>query len=123
MTRSELVELIAQRRPEIPRQRLEAIVHAMFDQLSAALVRGERIELRGFGTFGVKVRPAHQARNPRTGDRVEVPARKDVTFAAGKELKERLNDGVSPAAELQQLPTATPAREPDTAPAATGTHP
>ncbi|WP_368670828.1 integration host factor subunit beta [Myxococcus sp. AM010] len=91
MTRSELIERIVERAPHVPRREVEAIVHAVFEQMSQALIAGRRIELRGFGVFCVRARRARTGRNPKTGQRVSVPARRTLSFAAGKELRERLN--------------------------------
>ncbi|NMO23714.1 integration host factor subunit beta, partial [Pyxidicoccus fallax] len=98
MTRSELIERIAARAPHVPRREVEAIVHAVFDCMCQALVAGKRIELRGFGVFSVRTRRARTGRNPKTGQSVAVPERRTLSFAAGKELRERLN-----------APPATPA--------------
>ncbi len=91
MTRSELIERIVERAPHVPRREVEAIVHAVFDEMSQALVAGKRIELRGFGVFAVRTRRARTGRNPKTGERVLVPTRRTLSFSAGKELRERLN--------------------------------
>lgn len=91
MTRSELIERVAERAPHVPRRELEAIVHAVFDCMAQALVAGKRIELRGFGVFALRTRRARTGRNPKTGKSVAVPERRTLTFAAGKELRARLN--------------------------------
>ncbi|WP_426751954.1 integration host factor subunit beta [Myxococcus sp. Y35] len=91
MTRSELIERIVERAPHVPRREVEAIVHAVFEEMSRALVAGKRIELRGFGVFSVRTRRARTGRNPKTGERVSVPTRRMLSFSAGKELRERLN--------------------------------
>jgi integration host factor subunit beta len=91
MTRSELIERIVVRAPHVPRREVEAIVHAVFDCMCKALVAGKRIELRGFGVFSVRSRRARTGRNPKTGQSVSVPERRTLSFAAGKELRERLN--------------------------------
>lgn len=91
MTRSELIERIAARAPHVPRRELEAIVHAVFDCMAEALVAGKRIELRGFGVFSLRTRRARTGRNPKTGQSVSVPERRTLSFAAGKELRARLN--------------------------------
>ncbi|MFP6741544.1 MAG: HU family DNA-binding protein, partial [Alphaproteobacteria bacterium] len=69
------------------------IVATVFDEVSAALARGERVELRGFGAFSVKSRGARVGRNPRTGEAVQVAAKHSPYFKTGKELRERLNAG------------------------------
>ncbi|AKF81898.1 integration host factor subunit beta [Myxococcus fulvus] len=91
MTRSELIERIAERAPHVPRRELESIVHAVFDCMAEALVAGRRIELRGFGVFSLRTRRARTGRNPKTGKSVAVPERRTLSFAAGKELRARLN--------------------------------
>ncbi|MBN1209435.1 MAG: integration host factor subunit beta [Myxococcaceae bacterium] len=91
MTKSQLIDCIAAKAPHIPPRRIEALVNAVFDQMTQALKEGERIELRGFGCFGVKSRPARLGRNPKTGEPVPLPARRALSFAAGKELRERIN--------------------------------
>lgn len=91
MTKSQLIDAIAARAPRVPRREVESIVNAVFDAMNEALQRGERIEIRGFGSFGVKTRPARQGRNPKTGEQVKVPLRRTPFFTVGKELKERLN--------------------------------
>ncbi|MBZ4418532.1 integration host factor subunit beta [Myxococcus sp. RHSTA-1-4] len=101
MTRSELIERIVARAPHVPRREVEAIVHAVFDCMCQSLVAGKRIELRGFGVFSVRTRRARTGRNPKTGQSVSVPERRTLSFAAGKELRERLN----------AAPSATPAAE------------
>lgn len=101
MTKSQLIEAIAERAPRVPRREIERIVNAVFDSMCESLQNGERIEIRGFGSFGVKTRPARQGRNPKTGQQVSVPHRRTPFFTVGKELKDRLNP------ELEQ-----PATEP-----------
>ena len=91
MTKSQLIERIAERAPHVPRREVEAIVNAVFEQLAEALKAERRIELRGFGVFGVRVREAHAGRNPKTGESVQVPARRNAFFTPGKELRDRLN--------------------------------
>lgn len=91
MTKSQLIERIAAKAPHLPPKRIEALVNAVFDQMTEALKEGERIELRGFGCFVVKSRPARLGRNPRTGQPVPLPPRRTLSFAAGKELRARIN--------------------------------
>src|SRR5688572_1578521 len=91
MTKSQLVERVAEQMPNLPRREVEAAVNVLFDGMLEALRSGRRIEIRGFGSFGVKVRPARDGRNPKNGKRVSVPERKTVTFTVGKELKDRVN--------------------------------
>ncbi len=91
MTKSQLIERISERAPHVPRREVEAIVNAVFEQMAEALKAERRIELRGFGVFGVRVREAHPGRNPKTGEAVQVPARRNAFFTPGKELRDRLN--------------------------------
>jgi integration host factor subunit beta len=91
MTKSQLIERIAEKAPHVPFRRIEAIVNAVFERMTQALQAGQRIELRGFGCFTVKVRHARIGRNPKTGAPVPLQRRSTVAFAAGKELRERLN--------------------------------
>jgi integration host factor subunit beta len=91
MIRSDLVWRIWHQNPHFRRQEVETIVHAIFDEITATLARGDRVELRGFGTFSVKVREARTGRNPRTGVLVSVPKRASPHFRSGLEMRERLN--------------------------------
>ncbi len=92
MTKSELIQRLAEMNPHLYQRDVERIVSTIFDEISVALARGDRVELRGFGAFSVKARDARIGRNPRTGASVNV-ARKFVPFfKVGKDLRERLND-------------------------------
>tara|TARA_Y100000588_G_scaffold230131_1_gene243836 strand:+ start:434 stop:721 length:288 start_codon:yes stop_codon:yes gene_type:complete len=91
MTKSELIFLLAEKNPHLYQRDIERIVSTVFDEVSAALSRGDRVELRGFGAFSVKNRESRIGRNPRTGETVHV-ARKSVPFfKVGKDLRVRLN--------------------------------
>lgn len=92
MIKSELVQVIAARNPHLFLRDVENIVGAIFESITDALADGNRVELRGFGAFSVKNRPARTGRNPRTGDAVAVEEKWVPFFKAGKELRERLND-------------------------------
>ena len=98
MLRSELVNRLAEEHPHLPLKRVDQAVDIIFDEISSALVRGDRVELRGFGAFSVRERNARVGRNPRTGDTVHVPAKRVPFFKAGKELRMRINNGVDPEA-------------------------
>lgn len=98
MIKSELIERIAGSNPHLLQRDVESIVNVVFDEISSALARGERVELRGFGAFSVKHRPARVGRNPRTGEQVEVEEKFVPFFKTGKELREKLNEGHKPAA-------------------------
>ena len=91
MIKSELILRLAERNPHLYQRDIERIVSTIFDEVSAALARGDRVELRGFGAFSVKQRPARIGRNPRTGDAVHVAEKFIPFFKTGKELRERLN--------------------------------
>ena len=91
MTKSELVQRLAEANPHLYQRDVEGLVTAIFDEIAAALARGDRVELRGFGAFSIKERNARVGRNPRTGEAVQV-ARKSVPFfKTGKDLRDRLN--------------------------------
>ena len=91
MTKSELVQKLAEANPHLYQRDVEAIVTAIFQEIAAALARGDRVELRGFGAFSVKHRPARTGRNPRTGAHVSVDQKSVPFFKTGKEMRERLN--------------------------------
>ena len=91
MTKSELIQRLAELNPHLYQRDVEAIVTAIFDEITAALSRGDRVELRGFGAFSVKHRPARSGRNPRTGAHVSVDKKSVPFFKTGKEMRERLN--------------------------------
>jgi integration host factor subunit beta len=91
MTKSELIMRIAQRNPHLYQRDVERIVSTIFEEISSALSRGERVELRGFGAFSVKRREPRVGRNPRTGDAVQVEEKHIPFFKTGKQLRERLN--------------------------------
>jgi integration host factor subunit beta len=92
MIKSELIQLIAQQNPHLYHRDVERIINTIFDEIIVALARGDRVELRGFGAFSVKSRNARQGRNPRTGDSVEVDAKRIPFFKTGKELRDKLNE-------------------------------
>jgi integration host factor subunit beta len=93
VTRSELIAELASDNPHLRAADVETIVGTIFEEISAALARGERVELRGFGAFTVKRRDARTGRNPRTGEAVPVDEKAVPFFKAGKELRERVNRG------------------------------
>ena len=92
MTKSELIQRIAEINPHLYHRDVERIVNTIFDEITGALSRGDRVELRGFGAFSVKQRDARIGRNPRTGEKVEVEEKVVPYFKTGKQLRERLND-------------------------------
>jgi integration host factor subunit beta len=99
VTRAELIAELAASNPHLRPVDAELIVATIFDQITAALARGERVELRGFGAFTAKQRNARIGRNPRTGETVTVGEKTKPSFKAGKEMLGRLNRGSRPASE------------------------
>ena len=91
MIKSELIHKIANTNPHLYHRDVERIVKVVFDEIVEALSRGDRVELRGFGAFSVKHRPARAGRNPRTGAHVPVDQKSVPFFKTGKEMRERLN--------------------------------
>jgi integration host factor subunit beta len=93
MIKSELVHRVAAKHIRLYQRDVEKIVNAILDEITSALARGDRVELRGFGTFASKIRSARVGRNPRTGAVVRVRQKVMPAFRAGKEMRERLNPG------------------------------
>lgn len=93
MTKSELIQRLAEANPHLYLRDVERIVTTIFDEITDALATGDRVELRGFGAFSVKERGARIGRNPRTGEAVEVPSKFIPYFKTGKQLREKLNAG------------------------------
>lgn len=91
MIRSELIQTIADQNPNLFQSDVERIVNTIFEEITDAMARGERVELRGFGAFSVKKRDARVGRNPRTGEAVDVDAKSVPFFKTGKLLRDRLN--------------------------------
>ena len=92
MIKSELITVLAEKNPHLYQRDVERIVATIFDEITQALCRGDRVELRGFGAFSVKRRAPRIGRNPRTGERVHVEEKHVPFFKAGKDLRERLNE-------------------------------
>jgi integration host factor subunit beta len=107
MIKSQLVARLTQRYPHLYHRDLERIVSTVLDEISQALAKAHRVELRGFGAFSVKSRPARVGRNPRTGASVTVGEKRSPFFRTGKELRERLNIAAPPS---QSSPSSS--REP-----------
>ena len=107
MIKSELILRLAERNPHLYQRDIERIVATIFDEISAALARGDRVELRGFGAFSVKRRPARTGRNPRTGNAVQVAEKHVPFFKTGKELRERLNEPVTATPPAATRPQTT----------------
>mgnify|MGYP000999420324 FL=1 len=91
MIRSELIQKIADDNPHLYQRDVERIVNTVFDEITGAMARGDRVELRGFGAFSVKKRDARIGRNPRTGETVNVEEKHVPFFKTGKLLRDRLN--------------------------------
>ena len=91
MTRSQLIQRLAQQYPYLVHDEVERIVKTIFETIEAALVRGERVEIRGVGIFTVKEHAPRVGRNPRTGEVVQIPAKRRPNFKSGIELRRRLN--------------------------------
>ncbi len=94
MTRSQLILRLAAQNPHFVHREVERLVNAIFETIAAALARGDRIELRGFGSFAVKEQAPRVGRNPRTGETVHVAAKLRPYFRSGKELRRRINPHV-----------------------------
>jgi integration host factor subunit beta len=109
MTKSDLIDVLCETQ-KIPKGRAELLVQVVFESMEGALKRGERIEIRGFGSFELRSYRPYEGRNPRTGVRVSVQPKRLPFFKVGKELKERVNAG-------KQAKRETPARLRDAAPA------
>lgn len=91
MTKSELIEAIAQKQTQLAPKDIDLAVKTMLEQMAQALANGERIEIRGFGSFSLHYRPPRVGRNPKTGDAVSLPAKNVPHFKPGKELRDRVN--------------------------------
>ena len=93
MIRSELLQTLASENPDLRPEEIEQVVAIFFDEIAKRLAEGGRVELRGFGAFSTRGRDSRTGRNPRTGETVEVPAKRVPYFKPGKEMRERLNAG------------------------------
>lgn len=91
MTKSELIEKLAEANGVLTRRESELVVNAVFDSIENALKVGDKVEIRGFGSFTVRDRGPREARNPKSGERVNIPPKKTPFFKTGKELRERVN--------------------------------
>jgi integration host factor subunit beta len=94
MTKSELIARLAERFPQLIAKDADFAVKMVLDAMSDALVRGDRIEIRGFGSFALNYRPPRTGRNPKSGEKVSVPAKWVPHFKAGKELRERVDQSI-----------------------------
>src|SRR6476619_842598 len=91
MTKSELISKLAGHHPQLAPKEVEVTVKTILDAIAKSLVEGQRIEIRGFGSFGLNYRPPRSGRNPKSGEKVQVPAKYVPHFKAGKELRERVD--------------------------------
>jgi integration host factor subunit beta len=91
MTKSELIDKLAERNSQLGLRDVDLAVKAILDAVSDALATGKRVEIRGFGSFSLNVRSSRVARNPKSGEKVEVPAKRVPHFKAGKELRARVD--------------------------------
>lgn len=94
MTKSELIELIAERQPQLSHKDIELAVKTIIEHMSQILASGDRIEIRGFGSFSLHYREPRQGRNPKTGETVQLPGKYVPHFKPGKELRERVNQSL-----------------------------
>jgi len=92
VTKSELAQFLADNGSSLTRRHAERVVSTIFNSMGKALVDGDRIEIRGFGSFEVRNRPARKGRNPRTGQSVDIAERRVPHFRAGKEIRKLIND-------------------------------
>lgn len=92
MTKSELIEALAAKQPQLDHKDVELAVKELLEQMSLALAMGDRIEVRGFGSFSLHYRPPRVGRNPKTGSTVHVPDKYVPHFKPGKELREKVKD-------------------------------
>jgi integration host factor subunit beta len=103
MTKADLIDEVS-RLAELTRKDSEVIVEAIFDSVVRSLRAGDKIEIRGFGSFRTRQRKARTGRNPKTGEKVEVPAKKIPFFKPSKELKDLVNEGIADAAAAPAAP-------------------
>lgn len=102
MTRSELIRILAARAPQLTQADVDVSVKVLIDAICGALVRRDRVEIRGFGSFGLNYRPGRMGRNPKTGEKVAVPGKWVPHFKAGKELRERVLESALPPLPLKK---------------------
>lgn len=95
MTKSELIEVLVRKQAQLGYRDVELAVRTMLEHMAATLAGGQRIEIRGFGSFSLHFRPARVGRNPKSGDPVMLPAKYVPHFKPGKELRDRVNESVN----------------------------
>ena len=103
MTKSELIEILARRQSHLKAEDVDLAVKALLEMMAGSLSSGDRIEIRGFGSFSLHYRPPRLGRNPKTGDSVALPGKHVPHFKPGKELREKVSDVVPSLAESQDL--------------------
>lgn len=91
MTKSLLIEKVTEKIGTLTRKQTEIVIDTVFDSIKEAILKGEKIEIRGFGNFKPKIRRPRLARNPKTGEKVEVPGKRVIHFKVGKALREAMN--------------------------------
>ncbi|MDY0292478.1 MAG: integration host factor subunit beta [Desulfuromonadaceae bacterium] len=91
MTKSELIEQLVEFDVPLSKKESELVVNTIFDSITDALVAGDRVEIRGFGSFSIRERDSRQARNPKSGEVIQIPAKKAPFFKTGKELRQRVD--------------------------------
>lgn len=92
MTKSQLIEKLMDSTSELNKKESELVVNTIFDSIGSALIGGDRVEIRGFGSFSIREREARQARNPKSGNLIDIPSKKTPFFKTGKELRERVDN-------------------------------
>lgn len=97
MTKSELIQRLNQKYPHLYQRDIEVLVNTVLGEISEALAREDRVELRGFGAFSIRKREPRAARNPKNGEVVHIGERSAIYFRTGKELRERINKGTASA--------------------------
>lgn len=108
LTRSELIEMLAKRFPQLTALDADASVRVLLEGMADALIKGNRIEIRGFGSFGLNYRPPRIGRNPKTGVKVEVPAKYTPHFKPGKDMRERVEATAKAEAEARSQAASKP---------------
>ena len=93
MTKSELIEAVAAKVTNFSRKDVEIIVDTLFESMAQSMSTGDKVEIRGFGSFKIKERDGRQGRNPKSGENIFIDAKKGPFFKAGKEIRERINTG------------------------------
>ncbi len=104
MTKAELIAKLTNQIPSLTKRQLEVVVNTIFDSMRAALTHGDKIEIRGFGSFKLRARKMKEGRNPKTGESVLVPPKKIPFFKVGKELRHMVNGTTSPSTTKKDQP-------------------